>query len=220
MDEQAIKAKLDTLAEYQAHRDLLDADKRNLLDEVTVPAEVEAVVSAGMKKMAEVEGSFQPELDDLAIETKRLLDAIVVPDEIKAALAEIDRKRAVVLRESENAGANIAALIRAAKAEIQASTEAQTRDVYNALAQRRAEIEAEFTGKAEAVDDNIRKLTEEIKADIKAYGASVKGEHYHGVYVRGRITWNTDMMEGWRATFPFLEKARKEGEPSVTLKRI
>ena len=34
------------------------------------------------------------------------------------------------------------------------------------------------------------------------------------------ITWNTDMMEGWRETFPFLEKARKEGDPSVSLRRI
>jgi hypothetical protein len=42
MTEAEIKTKLDTLSEYQAHRDLLEADKRKFLDEVKIPAEVEA----------------------------------------------------------------------------------------------------------------------------------------------------------------------------------
>ncbi len=54
MEESEIKQKLDDLADYQAHRDLLEMDKRKLLDEVKIPEEVQAIVSAGMKRMAEV----------------------------------------------------------------------------------------------------------------------------------------------------------------------
>jgi len=108
----------------------------------------------------------------------------------------------------------------AKKLEIRASVEAQTRDVYAALNQRKAEIEAEFAGKAEAVDENIDKLTAEVKDDIKAFGASVKSEYYHGVYVKGRVTWNTDMLDGLITVIPQLEKARKVGDPSVTLRKI
>ena len=52
MNESEIKSKLDKLANFQAHRDLLESDKRALLDDVKVPAEVEAIVSAGMKHVA------------------------------------------------------------------------------------------------------------------------------------------------------------------------
>jgi FAD/FMN-containing dehydrogenase len=220
MDETEIKSMLDTLSNWQARRDLLEADKRALLDDVKIPAEVEAIVSAGMKQMSEVEGSFNPTLKTLREVTEAKLALIVIPEEIKSALAEIDRQRAAIRTHQSDQENEISQRIRTIKAEVQAEVEDKTKGIYTAIAQRRAEIEAEFSGKEEAVDDNIRKLTEEIKAEIVTLKKSVKGEHYHGIYVTGRITWNTDMMEGWRETFPFLEKARKEGAPSVTLRRI
>jgi len=220
MNESEIKSKLDQLADFQAHRDLLESDKRALLDDVKIPAEVEAIVSAGLKQMGEVEASFDPLLDALRKNAETQLSTIIIPDEIKAALAEIDRQRKTVQDTLFKAECVIREKIRAAKETTSARVEAQTADVYAAIAQRKAEIEAEFAGKSEAVDENIRKLTEEIKAEIVTLKKSVKGDHFHAVYMAGRITWNTDMMEGWRETFPFLEKARKEGAPSVTLRRI
>ena len=220
MNESEIKSKLDQLADFQAHRDLLESDKRALLDDVKIPVEIETIVNQGMNRLTQVYQQFNPEKEAIREAADTELATIVIPEDIKAALAEIDHKRAEVERRRNAANDALASKIRTIQEEIKSETDAQTRDVYNAIEQRRAEIEAEFAGKSEAVDENIRKLTEEIKAEIVTLKKSVKGNHFHAVYMAGRITWNTDMMEGWRETFPFLEKARKEGNPSVTLRRI
>ena len=220
MNETEIKSMLDALSDFQAHRDLLDADKRTLLEDVKIPAEVEAIVSAGMKQMGEVEGSFFATLQSLRGEAEEKLALITIPEEIKTALAEIDRQRAAIRTHQSDQENEIAQRIRDIKAEVQSSVEARTKDIYAAIAQRKAEIEAEFAGKAEAVDDNIRKLTEEIKAEVKAIGASVKADHFQAVYVKGRITWDTSKMDGYAVGHPEVLFMRREGEPSVTLRRI
>ena len=65
MNEIEIKQALDTLSDWQARRDLMESDKRALLEDVTVPAEVEAIVKANMRRMSEVESQFTPYLNDL-----------------------------------------------------------------------------------------------------------------------------------------------------------
>ena len=220
MNEIEIKTKLDTLAEYQAQRDLMEANKRALLDEAKIPAEVEAIVNLGMQEIGKVEMSFIPTFNALSKEEDAELAKIVIPDEIKAALVEIDRQRAAVKAARFAQDAEIRKRIQAIKTEIQARVEAETRGVYTAISQRRAEIEAEFSGKSEAVDENIRKLTDEIKDNVKFLRRSVKSDHFHAIYVSGRVTWNTDKMEAWTIDHPFLLAARKEGEPSCTLRRI
>lgn len=220
MDEIEIKTKLDTLAEYQAHRDLLAADKRALLDDVKVPEEVQAIVSAGMKKATEVETSFTPEFEFSIAQEKAELDAVVVPEEIRVALAKIDAKRAAIQAQFRAQDARWRERIASQKDAIRAEVEAETKGVYTALTQRKAEIEAEFAGKAEAVDENIKKLTDDIKADIKLLGCSVKGEHYQGVYVSGRVTWDPKSLDGYAVGHPEILHFRKEGEPSVSIRRI
>ena len=68
--------------------------------------------------------------------------------------------------------------------------------------------------------ENIDALEKQIKDAVKALKKSVKGDFFHAVYVSGRITWNTDKMEAWRVDHPWLNDARKEGEPSITLRKI
>jgi len=220
MNESEIKSKLDQLSDFQAHRDLLESDKRALLEDVKVPAEVEEIVSAGMKQMGKVEASFDGLLDALRISADKELEAIVIPVEIKAALDEIDRQRKQVRDTQFRAECVIREKIRSAKEILSDQAIAQTVDVYKAIAQRKAEIEAEFSGKSEAVDDNIRKLTEEIKAEVKALGATVKADHFQAVYVKGRVIWDASKMDGYAVGHPEVLFMRKEGEPSVTLRRI
>lgn len=220
MDETEIKQKLDTLADWQLRRDGMEANKRALLEQNEVPADVQAIVAAGMKQMSEVENSFTPTLQALEEEATAKLALIVVPEEIKAALAEIDRQRDAVRIDMQNKQVEIRNRVRAIKAEVQANTEAKTHDIYSAIAQRKAEIEAEFAGKAGAIDDNIRKLTEEIKAEIKALGTSVKGQYMQAVYVKGRVTWDSSKMDGYAVGHPECLFMRREGEPSVTLRHI
>jgi phage host-nuclease inhibitor protein Gam len=220
MNELEIKTKLDQLSNFQDHRNLLDADKRNLLEEVKVPEEVQAIVSAGMKNATEIEMSFIPEIESSIAQEKAELDAVVVPAEIKSALAEIDAKRAAIQARYRAQDAQRREMIAVQKETIRTEVESATRGVYTALAARKAEIEAEFAGKSEAVDENIKKLTEEIKAEVKTLGHSVKGDHYQGVYMNGRITWDTKAMDGYAVGHPEVLFMRKEGEPSVTLRRI
>lgn len=220
MDENIIKEKLDQLAEFHAQKDSIDAQKRAMLDEVKVPAEIQQIVSDGMKRAASVENSQRPAIDALNAEVEAQLAKIIVPDEIKKALEEIDRQRKLIamyqvakLEDYRNSAA-------AKRAEIQAETEAQTAQVYADLAQRKRDIEAEFAGKLDAVDANIKALENEVKADTKAHGSTVKGKYFSTVYVKGRVTWNNDMLDGMIALVPQLASARKEGEPSITLRRI
>ena len=92
-------------------------------------------------------------------------------------------------------------------------------EVYSAeIKQRMAEIEAEFAGKTEAVNENIASLEAEIKQAIIAHGASVKGSVFHAVFTKGRVSWDTKSLEGYATAHPELLTFRKEGEPSVSIR--
>jgi hypothetical protein len=218
MTELETKAKLDQLSDFQAHRDLLDSDKRTLLEDVKVPEEVQAIVSAGMKRM--IEAAVDPEADafNAAIEAELL--AVVIPEEIKVQLTEIDRTRAAIMEKKRRFDFDAVRRYDAQKRTIQSEIEAQTAGVYAAIATRKAEIEAEFAGKSEAVDENIRKLTEEIKADIKTLGVSVKGTHLRAEFTKPKKSWIPQLLDAYTEDHPDIKDCYTLGESSVAIKRI
>jgi ABC-type phosphate transport system auxiliary subunit len=83
-----------------------------------------------------------------------------------------------------------------------------------------AEIEAEFKPQAEGLSQNISALESEVKTDVVTLGESVKGNVLHAVYAKGRITWDTKGLEGVLINQPELAKFRKEGDPSVSIRRV
>ena len=92
-------------------------------------------------------------------------------------------------------------------------------EVYSAeIKTRMAEIEAEFAGKTEAVNENIAALEAEIKQAIITHGASVKGSVLHAVFAKGRVSWDTKSLDGYATAHPELLTFRKEGEPSVSIR--
>jgi hypothetical protein len=212
--------KLDALAEYHAQRDSIEAKKAALLNEVKIPAEVLWVQAEAKNRELETEQLIKAAVKSLHDECERQLSAIKVPDEVKALLAEIDHQRGLILAYQREREADYQKRLEEKRAEIFEQARRETQDVFDAVAKRKAEIEMEFLGKAGAVDDNIKALEAEIKADAKSCGKTVKGKYFMAVYVKGRVTWNTDMLDGMIALVPQLEKARKEGEPSVTLRKI
>jgi hypothetical protein len=220
MTELEIKTKLDTLSEYQAHRDLLEVDKRKLLDEVKIPAEVEAAVSAGMRRLNEADAAYILPYREAHDKHQQMLDAIVMPPEVREAINEYNQKRKNaddwLVQEQEV----ISKDLRSAKEDIRSSTESATKDVYAALAARKAEIEAEFAGKAEAVDKNIEKLTEEIKADVKVIGFTVAGAHLQAVWGKGKKSWIPQRLDKYTETHPDIKDCYTVGDPSVSIKRI
>jgi len=231
---ETIEQKLDMLAEFHAQKDLLEIDKCKLLDDVKIPAEVEAIVSEGMKAMAEIEGSMRATAKTFDALIEKELSEIAIPNELAIKLANLDRQRAELMKEFSDIEKQRATInakkcenddfltrsINVRKQELQTDIEGKTKAVYAQVAQHKNEIEAEFSGKAEDVEENIKKLEIEIKAEVKAGKKSVKGKSFHAIYVSGRITWNTDKMEAWLISYPFLKDARKEGEPSITLRRV
>jgi len=92
-------------------------------------------------------------------------------------------------------------------------------EIYTAeIKARMAEIEAEFAGKTETVNENIAALEAEIKQAIIVHGASVKGSFLHAVFAKGRVSWDTKSLDGYATAHPELLSFRKEGEPSVSIR--
>jgi len=83
-----------------------------------------------------------------------------------------------------------------------------------------AEIESEFNGKGEAVSEKIAALESEIKEAVKLNGATVKGQFLQAVFTKGRVTWDSKSLDGYLKAHPELADFRKEGEPSVSLRKF
>lgn len=83
-----------------------------------------------------------------------------------------------------------------------------------------SEIEAEFNGKSDTVSEKISTLETQIKDDVKKNGTSVKGQFLHAVYTKGRVSWDSKTLDGLMIAVPQLASARKEGDPSVSLRKI
>lgn len=86
--------------------------------------------------------------------------------------------------------------------------------------QRLDEIDAEFSGKAGAVDANIAELTEDIKSEVLALGVTAKGQFFMAIWNKGRTTWDSKKLDGMASIIPQLNDARKVGEPTVTLRKV
>ena len=217
--EDYIKTKLDQLAEFDNKRDVIEEEKRKLLDEVKVPAEVEAIMTDGMKRLNEVDNSFQPAMKAQREKVQAALALVVIPDEIKEALAEIDRQRNAILEDDVKFMADIRAQITNARLELEADVADGTRAVYADIAQRKADIEAEFAGSRQAVDANIEKLKAEIKTATKEIGYTVEGTHYQAIFVKGKKTWNQKKLDVYVERNPDLKTCYDVGDPSITIRK-
>jgi len=214
------KEKLDRLAEFQTQRDLIDMDKRQLLDEVQIPAEVEAIVNNGMDKLNKIGDEFLPAKKLFDDQCDAEYSAIEIPEDIRIALAEIDKKRQDIMNKKREYDMNVGQLIDEKRIALQAEVETKTIDVYAAIARRKDEIEAEFAGKAEAVDENIKKLTEDIKADVKSLHYTVNGKYLQAVYNKGKKSWISQRLDAYTEIHPDIKDCYTVGDPSVTIRKI
>jgi len=82
------------------------------------------------------------------------------------------------------------------------------------------EIEAEFSGKREVVDEKITELESEIKEEVIRHGATVKGNFLRVVYHPGRVTWDTKSLDAYARARPELLEFRKQGEPFVSIQKV
>jgi outer membrane murein-binding lipoprotein Lpp len=239
-----ISQKLDQLHEYQEQIIYLELQKQELLDQVKVPAEVLAAQDEANKARQAIDSEFYKH-EKARDEVKKIMLSEVkdpeMPPEFIAALAEARQKREEIEAQFSQDRTLYQQGAAAAKAKIDAGLQFKIQDVYNQVALRKQEINAEFSEKASGAEENITLLTAEIKQEVKAHGESVKGHYLHAIYIKGRVTWSTDALEGvyftlhkvmnMVASMPEIQdvvsgiiqaltKARKEGEPSITIRKI
>ncbi len=82
------------------------------------------------------------------------------------------------------------------------------------------EIEAEFSPRLAAVDENIAALEEEIKQDVLENEATVRGSFLRAVWNKGRISWDTKGMDRYALNHPDILQYRKQGQPYVSITRV
>lgn len=83
-----------------------------------------------------------------------------------------------------------------------------------------ADIDIEFSQKFDAVDEKIARLESQAKQAVLEAGATVKGGALQAVYVKGRVSWDSKKLDGMMILIPEISNARKEGEPSVTIRKV
>jgi hypothetical protein len=85
---------------------------------------------------------------------------------------------------------------------------------------RLEEVEVEFAGKVEAVQENITALEEEIRADVLRQGASVKASFLRVIWHKGRVTWDTKSLDSYAESHPEVAGFRRQGDPFVSITKV
>ena len=80
-------------------------------------------------------------------------------------------------------------------------------------------LEAEYDPLLEAAEQNAHALEAEIKNDVLLGGESVMTDAYQALYIKGRVTWDTRGMERYADAHPEVLRFRKQGDPSVSLRK-
>lgn len=105
-------------------------------------------------------------------------------------------------------------------AQVRADYDAKRNAILAALAPELAALDEEFGPQIAHCEAQAQTLDAEARALVLAHGASVKAEHVHAVYTKGRVTWDSKLLDGFAIAHPEIKAARKEGEPSVSLRVI
>ena len=72
----------------------------------------------------------------------------------------------------------------------------------------------------EELEESIASMKKAIGAEVLAHGAPVKGSVLQAVINKGRVSWDGKLLEGLALAHPELYNARKEGEPTVTIRGV
>lgn len=88
------------------------------------------------------------------------------------------------------------------------------------IKEKLAEIDAEFAPKFEALNLERSLLEAQIKAVVLEAGQSIKGTHHQFTWSKPRVSWDTKALDGYAKAHPEITQFRKEGEPSVSVRKV
>lgn len=112
------------------------------------------------------------------------------------------------------------ATLRAKQEELEAQKQAEMKRAIPKPVQKKLEgIEQEYFGKIDGIASKAKKMEVEIKESVVALGETVQGEELYAVYNNGRVAWDDVALEGYMKTHPEIRDFRKEGKPSVTIRK-
>lgn len=81
-------------------------------------------------------------------------------------------------------------------------------------------VEADRALALDTTREGITKLQTRIKVLTIDHGKSVKADHLHAVYSKGRITWDGKGLKGYAVANPEINAFRKFGNPSASIRKI
>ncbi len=82
------------------------------------------------------------------------------------------------------------------------------------------EIYALFDPQLEANVVAIADLQQAIEKVVLAQGETVKGARLMAVWSKGRVKWKTQALDGYLKAHPELAEFRKQGAPSVAIRKV
>jgi hypothetical protein len=80
--------------------------------------------------------------------------------------------------------------------------------------------EIAFQDRIEAVNAEIAELETLVKNTVIAAGATSKAAGLMAVFTKGRVSWDGKKLEGLMMVIPQLKDARKEGDPTVSIRKV
>lgn len=98
--------------------------------------------------------------------------------------------------------------------------EANRQAILAPVAEALAELECTHKDFIEPLQAEAACLVEQIKAAALAYGRSVKAHGLHAVVTSGRVSWDDKFLMGYAAAHEEILQARREGQPSVSLREV
>lgn len=99
-------------------------------------------------------------------------------------------------------------------------TEAQAlQELRQATIDAMPEVKA-YNAQIDALTAKISALTAKIKDDVLRLEESVKGQWLQAVLAKGRTTWDTKKLEGYAIAHPEIERFKKTGNPTVSIRKV
>ena len=87
------------------------------------------------------------------------------------------------------------------------------------IKQKIKEINEEFDFSVSEFEKVAESLREEIKKEVLAQKQTLRGKNHMAVYMRPRVSWNDEFLEGLAVVVPEIMHARKEGSPSIQIRK-
>ncbi len=101
--------------------------------------------------------------------------------------------------------------------DILADLNAQRAGLAAPFAEQIAALQAQLVQATADMDEQIAAVQNAVKRAIMAHGATVETEHLRAMYVKPRVIWDTQRLEGYAEAHPEIRVFRREGEPSVRI---